>query len=163
MYGGERNDLKTLLSNVNKLDRFEIRRHLEQLNFISEPKSDFYQMRLQLEKAILSEMIKEEPQNGLLHSRVLEINKLLGEKAKGYSCLLSGCHFIADRHDHYVKHIKIAHPSVKNCICNFKHICFRNFASVEELIKHLKKDHSSVNVGPSSNKGAAAAVINKAC
>ena len=120
--------MKTLLSNVNKLDRFEIRRHLEQLNFISEPKSDFYQMRLQLEKAILSEMIKEEPQNGLLHSRVLEINKLLGEKAKGYSCLLSGCHFIADRHDHYVKHIKIAHPSVKNCICNFKHICFRNFA-----------------------------------
>ena len=162
-YGGGQDDLKKLLSSVNKFDRFEIRSHLERLNFLGEPKSDFYQMRLQLEKTILSEMIKQEPQNGLLQSRVRDINKLLGEKAKGYSCLLSGCYFIADRHDQYIKHIKIAHPRVKNCICNFKHICLRNFASIEELIRHIKEDHSSVSVGPSSNKGVAAAVINIAC
>ena len=41
-----------------------------------------------------------------------------------------------------MKHIRTSHPRVSNIACNFKHTCARRFITIDDLIAHLRNDHS---------------------
>ena len=152
-------DLKTVLAKLDKLDQFEIREQLNRLR-VENQKDDFYQMKLQLEKEILEEILKVEDEDLVNSERLNEIKKLLNDKAKGYNCALTGCRFIGDNHRQYVKHIKINHPRMSSIPCKFRHSCVRNFGNIDTLIKHIKEEHSAVINTPgqaSTNRSAGAA------
>lgn len=152
-------DFKTVLAKLDKLDQFEIREQLNRLR-VENQKVDFYQMKLQLEKVLLEEVLKVETDDLVISERLKEIKKLLNDKANGYICALTGCRFIGDNHRQYVKHIKITHPRISKISCKFRHSCVRNFGSIEDLIKHIKEDHSAVINTPgkaSINRPAVAA------
>ena len=84
-----------------------------------------------------------------------------GSLEKGYACCLIGCRFVADRHLNYVKHIKQSHPNMKNLLCNFRKLCLQRFDSVENLVQHLKENHSA-RVTVSSSKSIATDQVNVA-
>ena len=86
-------DLKTVLAKLDKLDQFEIREQLNRLR-VENQKDDFYQMKLQLEKEILEEILKVDDEDSVNSERLKEVKKLLNDKAKGYTCALTGCRFI---------------------------------------------------------------------
>ena len=125
------------------MDQFEIREQLNRLR-VENQKDDFYQMKLQLEKEILEEILKVEDEDSVNSERLKEVKKLLNDKAKGYTCALTGCRFIGDNHRQYVKHIKINHPRMSSIPCKFRHSCVRNFGNIDTLIKHIKEEHSAV-------------------
>ena len=115
---------------------------LNRLCVYHSPRDDLEQMRLQLKKALLEEILKVETGNTPYKDSLKEVNLLLKSKPKGYMCVLIGCRFVSNRHRQYVKHIKTTHPRVSNVCCNFKHTCVRNFSNIEDLISHIKEDHA---------------------
>ena len=128
------------------MDRFQIRSHLNRFLVFEVPRDELSQMRLQLKKVLLEEILKVEVENKNVYSESLEeIINLLQIKLKGYSCCLIGCRFQAERHREYVKHIVVTHPRVTNVTCKYKNICPRTFANIEDLILHIKEEHSAIS------------------
>jgi hypothetical protein len=101
--------------------------------------------RLFLKKSLLGEILKTETVNRNEFSGHLElVMKSIGKKDVKYDCCFSGCRYQARRHRDFVKHLKMTHPRVINVKCNFKKLCLRVFANIEDLINHVRDDHSAL-------------------
>ena len=138
-------NLHTLLSSVDDMDMIQLKYHLSRFLLSGVQDDGREQIRLQLKKSLLQEILKLEPENRSHHERFLQqIIQLLKRKQTGYECSLSGCRFKAARHRAYVSHLKLTHPRVENVKCNYQTVCIRVFAKIEDLIRHVKDDHSVV-------------------
>ena len=124
------------------MDRFEILDNLGRLGVTEIPKDETAQIRLLLKKSLIEEILKEETENEVLRNQLNEINKLLNIKFKGFGCCFVGCRYVGERHREYILHIKSTHSRATNIRCNFKHTCPRSFNCIENLILHIKEDHS---------------------
>ena len=100
-------------------------------------------MRLHLKKTLLEEILKVETENRREFECNLKlVTQLIGKKLeRKYDCCFSGCRYQSKRHRGFVKHLKITHPRVTNVKCNFRKVCLRVFANIEDLIKHVRDDH----------------------
>ena len=136
-------DFKATLACCDSMDRFEILHNLGRLVGVTEISRDkTAQMRLLLKKNLVEEILKEEIENEVLRNQLNEINKLLNIKSKGFGCCFVGCRYEGERHREYILHIKSTHSRATNIRCNFKHTCPRSFNCIENLILHIKEDHS---------------------
>ena len=139
------NRLKELLADVDSMDRIQLRANINRFFVFERLGNELSTMRLVLKKILLEEILKVEVENRNVFSESLkEILSILRNKSKGYSCCFSGCRFEAERHRHYVKHIRTTHPRATNIPCNFKKVCLRNFVCIESLVRHIKEDHSAL-------------------
>ena len=85
---------------------------------------------------------------------LVTISTLIEDKTQLYHCSLVGCRYKVSRHREYVKH-----PRMENVICNFKHRCSRRFTTIEDLIVHIREDHSAVVAAPGSASAVKSVVI----
>ena len=159
----EVDEFKALFSKVDDMDNFEVRTQLNRLLVGEVPGDNFIQMRLKLKRVLLEEILKVETENRIYLNYLSEINKALPQKPKGYSCCLTGCRFEGRDHKAYVRHIKLTHPRVTNISCKFRHCCSRNFASIENLIQHIKEEHSAISTVVTSSTSQSALVIDVPC
>ena len=127
------------------MDRFQLISELNRF-FVHDVNQDkLNQMKLQLEKVLLEEILKVEVDNRNVYDERLEATlRLLEHKSKLYGCCLIGCRFEGNRHREYIKHIRTSHPRLANVICKFKHRCVRSFLTIEDLLIHIREDHSEV-------------------
>ena len=160
--GGALQEFKDILADVDQMDRFQVRTHLNRLLVFEVNRDELQQLRLQLKKVVLEEILKVEAANTMYSDCLKETINLLQVTSKAYSCCLIGCRFEAARHRQYIKHIKTTHPRVTNVTCKFKHFCLRNFLSIEDLILHIKEDHS-VLPATAGTSSLNAAVVDVPC
>ena len=137
-------DLKKLLSEISKLDRFQLMTQLGRF-FIQDVQDDVINlMKLKLRKVVLEEIVKlEEGEHSVYSEQLKQTIKIIQDKSKGFSCCYSGCRYEAKRHRSYIKHIKSVHPRASNITCKFENKCIRNFLSIDSLISHIRDDHTA--------------------
>ena len=74
-----------MLENVDQMDRFQVATQLNRLFVYKVPRDEIQQMRLQLKKVLLEEILKVDIANQTYIDRLEEIITLLQQKPKGYS------------------------------------------------------------------------------
>lgn len=134
--------LKEILSEINSYDKFQVRNYLNKFCVV-EPSDEINRMRLVLKKTVLEEILKIE-NNAIFRGKLKETVNFLQDLNMKYSCCLAGCRYECVMHRYYLQHIKISHPNLTKIMCNFKKSCLRSFSSFEDLIIHVKEDHSKV-------------------
>ena len=140
---------------------------LDKFNVIFNPLEKSNRLVLILKKTLLEEILKEVSGNEkeLFLASLQKVNSMLTFNAlsvTSYVCCLVGCTFRDQRHINYIKHLRNHHPTLKNIVCNFKKKCNRRFASIEQLIDHLKEEHS-LNNAMENRRIEAVSVISKPC
>ena len=136
-----------MLNNVDKMDVFQLKVQINLFRVSGvEDQLSLELMRLHLKKTLLEEILKVETKNRREFECNLKlVTQLIGKKLeRKYDCCFSGCRYQSKRHRGFVKHLKITHPRVTNVKCNFRKVCLRVFANIEDLIKHVRDDHSAL-------------------
>ena len=137
-------EIKRTLNLVDGMDLFQVKTELNRFFVFDLPKDELPYLRLVLKKVLLEELKKigdDDEGNDQLY---VSVAHQLEDNSQVYRCFLIGCCYAASKHREYVKHIRTSHPRVSNIACNFKHKCARRFLTIDDLIAHLRNDHSTM-------------------
>ena len=140
-------EYEKLFHNIHNLDIFQVKANLDLYSYQYSQNEDGEKLRFILKKCLLEEILKTDHADRNFFQTCLRetFNHLasvgLGGEV-GYSCCLVGCKYQASRHRSFVFHLKRDHPNIKNITCNFIKICKRSFSGVDDLVAHLKQEHS---------------------
>ena len=134
-----------LLIDCPEMDTIQLKLHLNRFGMAESQGETLEQMRLQLQKVILEEILKTAVENRSYFEKYLsEISGKMRKRDTGYDCCYSGCRFLASRHKSFVRHLKQTHPRATNIKCNYKKKCIRILTNIDDLVEHVKEDHSSL-------------------
>ena len=129
---------------MDGMDRFQVTRELSRLSVQSD-RDELNYNKLLLKRALIEEILKIEDANKLHYQILLDsVLKRLDYKSQLYGCCLNGCRFEGKRHREYIKHLRTSHPRISHVICYFKHNCVRSFTTIEDLLVHIRQDHSAI-------------------
>ena len=152
--------LKKTLEEVDEMDQFQVITELHRFFVEDLARDELSYLKLVLKKVILEELIKVDVEVREIHNKLLKtILNLIQVKSQSFGCCLVGCRYEASRHREYVKHLRTTHPRIENIICNFKLRCARRFPTIEDLIVHIREDHSAVVADPGSASAIKSVVI----
>ena len=131
------------------MDQFEVMNLASRFSLPEE--TSFSKLKLQVQRFVLHQLVKEDSENVEHYSRLLnETESNLSLKTPGgYFCCLVGCLFSTETHRKYLQHLKTVHHSNQKLSCNFKKRCKREFSSVKLLFEHVSRCHSP---NPTSNE-----------
>ena len=156
--------LKELWNNCEEKDVIEIKYHLNRFGLTDAHEDDLEQMKVQLKIAVLEEILKTEVQQRDYFEKCLAaLKQKLKRKQSGYDCCFSGCTFRTKKHRSLVAHMKSTHPRATLIKCNFKKLCIRVFDKIEDLINHVKSEHSSLDNPTTARKGMTGNQIDIPC
>ena len=157
----EQENLQNLLLQCDRMDIIELKLNLNRFGLAESHDDGLEQMKLELKRSILEEILKTNTEERDYFEKCLEVvTQKIKRRRFGYDCCFSGCRFQASRHTQYVVHLKRTHPHVSNIKCNFKKVCIRMFNTIEDLIAHVKIDHSSVATYTESEVGKETRKVN---
>ena len=143
----------------NEIDNFEIISEGRKFGFLDFSAAvDLSQKKNILLRAVLEEILKfnDDSTTGKYEEmlsntiKLLELNSSKQTSQKNYRCSFVGCLFRSLRHRDYLNHMKSVHCSAESYRCYYQHKCNRNFDSIDELVEHVKEDHSST--GPKTGQ-----------
>ena len=144
-------NIKETLEQVEQMDRFQVVSELNRFFVHNIKQDELNLMKLHLKRVLLQEIMKVEVDDrNNYKERLASTVRLLEYKSNLYGCFLIGCRFEGNGHREYVKHIRTSHPQIVNVICNFRHRCVRSFLTIEDLLVHIRKDHSNAPAGDNS-------------
>ena len=147
-------NLQDLLIDCPNMDTIQLKFHLNRFGLTEAQGETLEQMRLQLQKVVLEEILKTTVENRAYFERYLsEISGKIRKRNTGYDCCFSGCRFQASRHKSFIRHLKQTHPRTTDIKCNYKKKCIRILANIEDLVLHVKEEHSSL-VNTVQHRGA---------
>ena len=158
-----------LFENILNLDRITIKMHLDHLLLEISDSENTEKLRLLLKKTLLEEIMKTDCVDQTFYRTCLnETRSTLENMEYGsidtkYQCCYVGCRFQGDRHRNYVIHLRREHPNIEKVVCNFRKECKQVFAGVNDLIQHLKTNHSSKPTQHVTSRHVVIAEINIPC
>ena len=137
-------DLIEIVTDVHEFDILEIKCKLDFYSIQYDQDEGRERLKHLLLKFLLIEILKSDSVNKEYFSDKLQVTLdfLRLQAASGYPCFLIGCRFWSEDHRKYVRHVKRCHPTSSNIICNFRKSCTRRFSNFDDLLQHIKQQHS---------------------
>ena len=139
-------ELNSMLNDVDRMDIFQVLVLLDIYHVRNIKRDDVVQLRLHLKRVLILEILKINSELAHVYRPLLEIiTDNLRVSFKAYECCYSGCRFDCGRHKEYIRHLKLTHYRASDIPCKFHHTCARRLNSIEDLLVHIKNDHSVDN------------------
>ena len=128
------------------MDNFQVLQIAQTFSINLSKITSFSKKKSVLLKFVLEQILKSELANKSYYQRLLEETvRTIGLRRESmYVCSLAGCLYTAEKHRSYVQHLKSFHHTHDKFICNFMHMCNRQFASLKALMDHLQDCHAKV-------------------
>ena len=106
------------------------------------PSDTPYILTLRLRKDILKKAVIQSDVIHTMEKELLEYEKRKRRPGDRYNCCLPGFKFSCSVYGKYVSHLDLVHHhSTSKFICQHRHLCTREFQSVEMLKSHIKGVH----------------------
>ena len=106
------------------------------------PSDTTYILTLRLRKYILEKAELQSDVVQTIENELIEYEKRRRRPGDKYNCCLPGCKFSCSVHGKYISHLDLVHHhSTSKFICQHRHLCTREFQSVEMLKSHIKAVH----------------------
>ena len=113
---------------------------LRSINF--SPSDTYILLTLRLRKSILESLDIQHSVVESIDNEIKVYDQTKQRSGSGYSCSIPGCSFRCLRHKKYIHHLGLVHHNTKSrLVCQFRHDCSRDFATVNLLKTHIKRDH----------------------
>ena len=134
--------------NILNLDVIQIKSKLDLFSVQFSEDDSPEKLRNLLKKSLLEEILKAEIEDRqfyevCLNETIVSLAFAASGRKPEYSCCLIGCKFQTERHRDYIIHIRRHHPNIKKITCNFRKQCLRIFTGMDQLVAHLRRDHSN--------------------
>ena len=140
-------EYEKIFHNISNLDVFQLKANMDLYSLPYSQYEGIEKLRLNLKKYLLEEILKTDhlERNFFQTCLVETLENLSVGRSVGYPCVFVGCKYQAPKHRSFIIHLKRNHPNIKNIRCNFRKMCKRNFSVVDDLIVHVKQEHTGQN------------------
>jgi hypothetical protein len=140
MEGSEQTLYNKLLFRKSSFE--EAKSEILKRNIICSPSDTTYILTLRLRKDILEKAEIQSDVVQTIEKELLEYEKRRRRPGDKYNCCLPGCKFSCSVYGKYISHLDLVHHhSSSKFICQHRHLCTREFQSVEMLRSHIKGVH----------------------
>ena len=113
-----------------------------QINF--SPSDSYVMLTLRLRKEILQSLDIQHALVANLEKEIKIYERTKHKSGSRYDCSVPGCSFVCVHHRKYVEHLNLVHRNTNSrVVCQFRHECSRDFATVGQLKVHITRDHEN--------------------
>ena len=148
----ENNDLLIRLVR-NAVSKFEVICEINKRNIEISKNEDFILLKLSLQIDLAKELLSnstdtEDEEHKRRYEDILknsqgQLKEIESKKRDtSYHCQVSGCTFRHNWYGEVLRHLKQNHFGLNQIRCNFKRLCPRVFANIEQLETHYKSAHT---------------------